>query len=170
MSPDRILILLLPLSAAHKYLIAQLSVLKITNTLIFPSMSHLDLQDKKAYRAWADAKLRAYDQAKQLGFARPVDVEEDGQMDEQALFAIRQQIGAYNLALYKLPGGSDDTISCIKRIGSQAGLREDLARLGFERNEDVKEPEDHAAILCEVMAALSDEDGGFSIKICVLSI
>jgi TorA maturation chaperone TorD len=40
-------------------------------------------------------------------------------------------------------------------------LREDLARLGFERNEDVKEPEDHAAILCEVMAALSDEDGGF---------
>ncbi len=40
-------------------------------------------------------------------------------------------------------------------------LRDDLARLGFERNEDVKEPEDHAAILCEVMAALSDEDSGF---------
>ena len=88
-------------------------------------MSHLDLQDKKAYRAWADAKLRGYDQAEQLGFARPVDVEADGGMDEQTLFAIRQQIGAYNMALYKLPdGGSDDTIDCIKRIGSQAGLRE----------------------------------------------
>ena len=33
-------------------------------------------------------------------------------------------------------------------------LRADLARLGFERNEDVHEPEDHIAALCEVMALL----------------
>lgn len=33
-------------------------------------------------------------------------------------------------------------------------LREDLARLGFERAEDVHEPEDHIAALCEVMAYL----------------
>jgi len=33
-------------------------------------------------------------------------------------------------------------------------LRADLARLGFERDEQVKEPEDHVAALCEVMALL----------------
>ncbi len=33
-------------------------------------------------------------------------------------------------------------------------LRNDLATLGFERQEDVKEPEDHAAALCEVMAMI----------------
>lgn len=33
-------------------------------------------------------------------------------------------------------------------------LRADLARLGFERAEDVQEPEDHVAALCEVMVFL----------------
>ncbi len=33
-------------------------------------------------------------------------------------------------------------------------LRADLARLGFERAEDVREPEDHIAALCEVMGFL----------------
>lgn len=33
-------------------------------------------------------------------------------------------------------------------------LRDDLARLGFERNQDTREPEDHIAALCEVMALL----------------
>lgn len=33
-------------------------------------------------------------------------------------------------------------------------LRGDLAELGFERQEDVREPEDHIAALCETMALL----------------
>lgn len=33
-------------------------------------------------------------------------------------------------------------------------LRADLRRLGFERSDDVHEPEDHVAALCEVMAML----------------
>ena len=38
-------------------------------------------------------------------------------------------------------------------------LRRDLARLGIERQQQVREPEDHAAALCEVMALLiSDPD------------
>lgn len=37
-----------------------------------------------------------------------------------------------------------------------ARLREDLARLGIERVESETEPEDHAAVLCEVMAGLAD--------------
>lgn len=41
-------------------------------------------------------------------------------------------------------------------------LRQDLAVLGFERQEGVHEPEDHAGALCEVMALLAtSEDGGF---------
>jgi len=42
-------------------------------------------------------------------------------------------------------------------------LRADLARLGFERSEEVKEPEDHVAVLCDVMAALAAEDSGFDL-------
>ena len=37
-----------------------------------------------------------------------------------------------------------------------ARLRDDLARLGIERAEGVVEPEDHAAILCEIMAGLGE--------------
>lgn len=37
-------------------------------------------------------------------------------------------------------------------------LRADLARLGFERDDDVHEPEDHIAALCEVMALLIADD------------
>lgn len=33
-------------------------------------------------------------------------------------------------------------------------LRADLVRLGYQRNEEVKEPEDHAAALCEVMSMM----------------
>ena len=36
-----------------------------------------------------------------------------------------------------------------------AELRVDLRRLGFERQQDVHEPEDHAAALCEIMSLLA---------------
>jgi TorA maturation chaperone TorD len=36
-----------------------------------------------------------------------------------------------------------------------ARLRDDLARIGVERSEGVVEPEDHAGILCEIMAGLA---------------
>lgn len=38
-----------------------------------------------------------------------------------------------------------------------AVLRADLKRFGFERQDEVKEPEDHAAALCETMAMLLAE-------------
>lgn len=41
-----------------------------------------------------------------------------------------------------------------------AVLRADLAELGIERQADVKEPEDHAAALCETMAMLCASDAG----------
>lgn len=44
-----------------------------------------------------------------------------------------------------------------------ARLREDLDRLGIARVEKVSEPEDHIAILCEVMAGLAG--GGFDVDI-----
>jgi TorA maturation chaperone TorD len=39
-----------------------------------------------------------------------------------------------------------------------ARLREFLARIGVERSTGQAEPEDHAAILCEIMARLVDRD------------
>ncbi|EDL70305.1 TorD/DmsD family molecular chaperone [Vibrio campbellii] len=39
-----------------------------------------------------------------------------------------------------------------------AEIRHDLELLGFERDENVKEPEDHIAALCEVMAMLTGEE------------
>ncbi|MGF1909682.1 molecular chaperone [Vibrio kasasachensis] len=41
-----------------------------------------------------------------------------------------------------------------------AQIRHDLELLGFERADQVKEPEDHIAALCEVMAMLSEEEVG----------
>jgi TorA maturation chaperone TorD len=43
-------------------------------------------------------------------------------------------------------------------------LRDDLARLGFERNESVVEPEDHAAALCEVLSLMIAEGTEFSVQ------
>lgn len=37
-----------------------------------------------------------------------------------------------------------------------ARLRTDMQKLGFERQDDVSEPEDHAAALCEIMALLAE--------------
>jgi len=39
-----------------------------------------------------------------------------------------------------------------------AKLRSDMKKLGFERQDGVHEPEDHAAALCEIMALLADDD------------
>lgn len=39
-----------------------------------------------------------------------------------------------------------------------AELRVDLARLGFERIEEVHEPEDHVAALCETMSFIANDD------------
>ncbi|EKO3825895.1 molecular chaperone TorD family protein [Vibrio harveyi] len=39
-----------------------------------------------------------------------------------------------------------------------AEIRHDLDLLGFERDENVKEPEDHIAALCEVMSMLTGEE------------
>lgn len=37
-------------------------------------------------------------------------------------------------------------------------LRDDLARLGFERSADMKEPEDHFAALAEVMSLMINDE------------
>ncbi len=43
-------------------------------------------------------------------------------------------------------------------------LRDDLAVLGFERDESVTEPEDHIAALCEVMAMLINDGADLEIQ------
>lgn len=43
-------------------------------------------------------------------------------------------------------------------------LRDDLAQLGFQRNDDVREPEDHVAALCEVMLMLIDDGASLQLQ------
>ena len=43
-------------------------------------------------------------------------------------------------------------------------LRDDLAALGYERNSDTHEPEDHVAALCEVMAMLINDKVSLSVQ------
>jgi TorA maturation chaperone TorD len=43
-------------------------------------------------------------------------------------------------------------------------LRDDLAQLGYQRDESVTEPEDHAAALCEVMSLLITEGTALEIQ------
>ncbi len=45
-----------------------------------------------------------------------------------------------------------------------ARLRSDMRKLGFERQDNVAEPEDHAAALCEIMALLAEEGGPGSLE------
>jgi len=44
-------------------------------------------------------------------------------------------------------------------------LRDDLKALGFQRDDGVKEPEDHVAALCEVMAMLVTEQHSLAVQI-----
>lgn len=43
-------------------------------------------------------------------------------------------------------------------------LRDDLAKLGYERSESVVEPEDHAAALCEVISLMITEGSDLSVQ------
>ena len=43
-------------------------------------------------------------------------------------------------------------------------LRDDLAVLGFERSENVAEPEDHAAALCEVISVMIGDTTDFAVQ------
>jgi len=45
-----------------------------------------------------------------------------------------------------------------------ARLRIDMQKLGFERQDDIAEPEDHAAALCEIMALLAEDSGPGSLE------
>lgn len=45
-----------------------------------------------------------------------------------------------------------------------AELREDLVKLGLERSQNVNEPEDHAALLCEVMAVLCTDGSDSEVR------
>ena len=46
-----------------------------------------------------------------------------------------------------------------------ARLRTDMQKLGFERQDDVAEPEDHAAALCEIMALLAEDTSPGSLEV-----
>ena len=87
-------------------------------------MSFLDLDDRQAYQDWVSSKHRSYEQAVEYGFGLPVEIAVNGDFGEDASVAFKQQINAFNFALYKLGGDSPDSVATIKNIGRQAGLLE----------------------------------------------
>jgi TorA maturation chaperone TorD len=67
---------------------------------------------------------------------------------EREFFALFIGIGSGELVPYYLTGFLNER--------PLARLRDDLARLGIERAAGEAEPEDHAAVLCEIMSGLVD--------------
>lgn len=87
-------------------------------------MTHFELDNEPAFKHWCDAKIAAYDRRGSQNFALLVDIESDGTIDDSSLETIRSQIEAYNFALYRLNGKSDDHLATVKNIGCQMGLKE----------------------------------------------
>ncbi|MBB1477491.1 molecular chaperone [Shewanella sp. SG41-3] len=122
------------------------------------------------------ALLRRQPSAELLAFLADLEVEaEDGNAMSQAWNALK--LAAANSDTNTL---EDEYFAIFLGVGSGeimpygswfmtgslmdkplAALRGDLMQLGFEREENVKEPEDHVAALCEVMGCLILEAPGY---------
>lgn len=99
-------------------------------------------EDNDMTRAWAALKLAA-------GQFSPEQLEDE-------YFTLFLGVGCGEILPYGswfMTGSLMDTPLAL--------LRQDLAQMGFEREENVKEPEDHVAALCEVMGVLILEAPGY---------
>ncbi|GLS82148.1 TorD/DmsD family molecular chaperone [Paraferrimonas haliotis] len=114
------------------------------------------------------ALFRAHPSQDLLDFLSGIEVEQDGTDIAQSWNAVK--LAAQNSSTDTLEDEYFDLFIGVGRgeilpYGSYyitgslmdkplALLRQDLSQLGYEREEEVKEPEDHIAALCEVMGAL----------------
>ncbi|MBR9729308.1 molecular chaperone [Shewanella intestini] len=122
------------------------------------------------------ALLRRHPNAELLQFLAELDIEaEDGNAMSEAWVALKQAAqktdtnaleDEYFAIFFGVGRGEIMPYGSWFMTGSLmdkplALLRNDLMQLGFEREEDVKEPEDHVAALCEVMGTLILEAPGY---------
>ncbi|MGF1694208.1 molecular chaperone TorD family protein [Vibrio lamellibrachiae] len=110
--------------------------------------------------------------AELIEFLSTIEIEAEDSIMQQAWLAIKQAANAVNIEAVSeeyqdlfigigrgevvLFGSWHMTGSLMEK--PLAILRHDLQVLGLERDETVKEPEDHISALCEVMAVLTQED------------
>jgi alpha-ketoglutarate-dependent taurine dioxygenase len=86
-------------------------------------MSHLDLDDVKAWQRWVDDKKAAYERRADNQFKLLFDIDADGHIPSALLAELKQQINDYNFALYRMCGEVDDHLASMKSIGGQIGLK-----------------------------------------------
>ncbi|WGV99030.1 molecular chaperone [Vibrio sp. YMD68] len=110
--------------------------------------------------------------AELIAFLTSLDIETESSVMQQAWQALKQSASTSEIANLNdeyqelfigigrgevVPFGSwHMTGSLMEKPLAQ--LRQDLTTLGFEREDSVKEPEDHISALCEVMALLINQE------------
>ncbi|MCA1773686.1 MAG: molecular chaperone TorD family protein [Halomonas sp.] len=134
-----------------------------------PTLSEADALRADIYRLIAGL-LREAPTDELLGWLASLDIEQDGSRLAECWYGLSQAANSADAARLKrahfghLVGviqGDVVPYASWYRNGelmeaALVALRRDLGALGFERNEHTKDPEDHLAALCEVMAMLVD--------------
>ncbi|MCW4150503.1 MULTISPECIES: TorD/DmsD family molecular chaperone [Halomonadaceae] len=134
-----------------------------------PTLSEADALRADIYRLIA-ALLREAPTEELLGWLASLDIEQDGSRLAECWHGLSQAANSVDAASLKrahfghLVGviqGDVVPYASWYRNGelmeaALVALRRDLGALGFERSEHTKDPEDHLAALCEVMAMLID--------------
>ncbi len=118
------------------------------------------------------ALFRSAPSEEMLDFLKSLEVEPSASAMQQAWMSLKQAAtqverelldDEYQNLFIGIGRGEVMQFASWHRTGSMmekplAEIRHDLELLGFERAENVKEPEDHISALCEVMAMISGEE------------
>ncbi|RUR31928.1 molecular chaperone TorD [Vreelandella andesensis] len=134
---------------------------------VMPTLSDTDALRADIYQLLASL-LRQAPNSELLTWLANVDIEQDGSRLAECWAALSAAAGqsssdslqrAHFRLLVGVIQGEVVPYASWYRNGelmeaALVALRQDLRALGFERNEHIREPEDHLAAICEVMAML----------------
>ncbi len=118
------------------------------------------------------ALFRSAPSEEMLDFLKSLEIEPSASAMQQAWLSLKQAAtqaerelldDEYQNLFIGIGRGEVMQFASWHRTGSMmekplADIRHDLELLGFERAENVKEPEDHISALCEMMAMLTSEE------------
>ena len=85
---------------------------------------HLDLEQSQSFKQWADLKRSFYEQRGRADFINVVELDAHGNFSLSAHEEIKTQVECFNFALYRLDDPEADTLSILKNMGAQLGLKE----------------------------------------------
>ena len=87
-------------------------------------MSHLELENDRAYQQWSDRKKADYELRLADDFPLLIDIKSNGDIKAEALSMIGDQVKKYNFALYRMVNDTKNHLAAVKNIGAQIGLKE----------------------------------------------